>query len=198
MATVEILIEGYARAEGDTIVATCTTTIIREGGKLIIVDPGIHRQLLLQKLEDAKLQLSDIDIVFMTHYHPDHVFNAALFEHAQIIDGDTVYKDDLETFYEGTIPGTSIAVIPTPGHAHEHATPLVETEDGVVAVAQDVFWWMDGEQDTSSREALLSLKDPFAKDMAELRKSREKVLAVADQIIPGHGKMFENKFKTAK
>jgi glyoxylase-like metal-dependent hydrolase (beta-lactamase superfamily II) len=35
--------------------------------------------------------------------------------------------------------------------------------------------------------------DPLAEDAEALRKSREKVLAIARWIIPGHGSMFEVK-----
>lgn len=195
MSKVKIIIEGYAREEGDAIVATCSTVLIEDSGKKIIVDPGINKNLLLRKLKENGLAVKDFDIVFMTHYHPDHILNVGLFEKSQIMDGDTIYSEDVETFYEKKIPGTEIEVLETPGHASEHASPVVKTDDGIVVVAQDVFWWMDGEQDTSSREALIELEDPFGKDMDELKKSREKVLKIADWIIPGHGKMFENEFK---
>lgn len=198
MAIVKVLIEGYARAQGDAIVASCTTTLIEDNGKKILVDPGINRDLLDRKLSANNLRYADIDIVFMSHYHPDHILLVALFNTSTLVDGDTVYEKDIETSYEEIIPGTSVKVIKTPGHAYEHATPLVETEKGIVAVAQDVFWWMVGKQDTSSKEALMNHKDPFAKDMGELRKSREKVLEIADWIIPGHGRMFVNKFKNTK
>jgi len=198
MAEVKILIEGYARKEGDSIIASCTTTLIRDADRKILVDPGINKKLLIQSLKANDLQLEDIDIVFMSHYHPDHILLVSLFENSLIMDGDTVYKDDIETFYEDLIPETTVKVIKTPGHAHEHATPLVETDKGIIAVAQDVFWWMDGEQDTSSLDILLNHEDPYAKDFAELQKSRKKVLELADWIVPGHGKMFRNQFKSEK
>jgi len=50
MAEFKILIEGYARKEGDIEVASCTTTLIKENNFNIIVDPGMNRNLLLKSL----------------------------------------------------------------------------------------------------------------------------------------------------
>lgn len=52
------------------------------------------------------------------------------------------------------------------------------------AVAQDIFWWMDGEQDVGSREMLLNLEDPYVQDMDKLIESRKNILKLADWIIP--------------
>jgi len=41
MAEVKVLIEGYAREEGDSEVASSTTTLIRNKDLKIIVDPGM-------------------------------------------------------------------------------------------------------------------------------------------------------------
>ena len=194
MIKVKILIEGYATKQKDGWIASSTTTLIEDSGKKIIVDPGINRKLLLNKLKAESLTPKDIDIVFMTHYHPDHIFLCSIFENALVVDGDTIYKDDKETEYEGNIPGTILKVILTPGHAHEHASILAETKEGKVVVAADLFWWTDKQkQRTDNLEELINRSDPFVKDMQALKTSRKKVLEIADFIIPGHGKMFKVK-----
>ncbi len=120
------------------------------------------------------------------------MFLSSIFEKAVTYDGDTIYEKDTETEYEGKIPGTNIDVFPTPGHAHEHAALLVNTEKRKVVVAADVFWWMENEeQKTDDRDILINRKDPFTKDKKALKESRKKVLEVADWIIPGHGKIFK-------
>ena len=58
-------------------------------------------------------------------------------------------------------------------------------------VAGDVFWWWSDEEQRTNREGLLGREDPYVKDAAALKKSREELLALADYIIPGHGKMFQ-------
>ena len=90
------------------------------------------------------------------------------------------------------VPGTDIEIIHTPGHDMFHCTFLVKTEKyGKVAIAADVFWWADGEEQKTDKESLLNRKDPYAKNEEQLLESRKKVLEVADYIIPGHGKMFK-------
>ncbi len=54
----------------------------------------------------------------------------------------------------------------------------VTTTDGVVTLTQ--LWWTgDGPAD-----------DPYAPDRDQLRAQRERVLAVADLVVPGHGPAF--------
>ncbi|MFQ5493061.1 MAG: hypothetical protein ACE5DX_02805 [Candidatus Dojkabacteria bacterium] len=86
-------------------------------------------------------------------------------------------------------------MLPTPGHAHEHTALVVEVNGKVYVVAEDVFWWWDGEQKSNTVKDLMELEDPFVKDKEALKRSRKKVLEIADFIIPGHGVMFRNPAK---
>ena len=70
------------------------------------------------------------------------------------------------------------------------AVEKVETSRGKIAVAGDVLWWQEQQEQKIDRQQLIDKTDPFVKNMAELRASREKLLNCADFIIPGHGKMF--------
>lgn len=199
MTKYKVLIDGYAKETDSGWLATSTTTLIEDGGRRIIVDPGINKKLLLEKLKDESFSTKDIDMVFMTHYHPDHILLVSLFENATFHDGSTIYENDLETEFDGNIPGTDIKVIATPGHAHEHASLVFESEEGTVVIAADVFWWMTNEEQvTDNYDLLMNKKDPFTKDLDALISSRKKVLEIADVIIPGHGKVFVNKFKGKK
>jgi len=189
MAIVKLLVQGYARKRGKNYQATPNTTLVVDSGKRIIVDPGCNPQKLLAGLANAGLKPKDIDFVFLTHYHVDHVLNVRLFPDAPVLDKDKVYKGDLEYFYKDKIPGTQVEVVPTPGHAKEHACLLVNTAEGVIAVAGDLWWWEDGKQKTDAK-SLLSLKDPSVTDYAVMLKSRRKILQRADWVIPGHGKAF--------
>lgn len=197
MSTFKILIQGYAIKKPDGWLASSTTVLIQDSGKNILVDPGINKSLLLAQLEASGLNIADIDIIFMTHYHPDHNLLTALFDHAQILDGGTIYSQDKESEYSDTIPGTNLKVIPTPGHAHEHASIIfTHKTKGTVAVAADLFWWTDDEkQKTEDPQILINRDDPFTTDRQALIRSRKKVLAIADYIIPGHGHIFKNPAK---
>lgn len=192
MTKLNVIIEGYAKEIKGGWKATSTTVFLESNKKKIIVDPGIHKVLLLDELKKKDIKQEDIDIVFITHYHPDHAYLASLFEKSYLIDGDTIFKGDIETGYKEQIPETEIKVIPTPGHSYEHCSLLVGTKKGSIVIAGDVFWWMDNEkQDVTSINNLLGRDDPFAVDKKELLTSREKILKQADFVIPGHGEMFK-------
>lgn len=164
---VKVLIKGYAKKTKTGWLASSTTTLIEDSGKKIIVDPGINKKLLLKKLQKEGLRPNNIDIVFMTHYHPDHAFLASIFAKAKVLDGDTIYEDDKEVSYKNKIPGTNLEVILTPGHAHEHASLLIKTAKGNIVIAGDVFWWTDEEkQKTDDIETLINKEDPFTKDFS--------------------------------
>lgn len=193
MTSFKILIPGYATQTDTGWLASSTTTLIRDSNKTILVDPGANKKLLLENLKEENLTPSDIDIVFLTHHHLDHALLIALFDNAIICDGETIYQKDLETEYEGQILGTTIRVMPTPGHAYEQASLIMDTDQGKVVVAADLFWWTDDQkQIVDDAEILIHREDPFTKDWDALIESRQKVLAIADWIIPGHGHIFKN------
>lgn len=191
MAEVKILIEGYAREEDGVWFASPATVLIKNNGLNILVDPGANEGLLLKSLEKEGIKPEDIDIIFLTHYHPDHILNIRLFPGKDIYDNNTIYSGDKSVDYSGNIPNTSIQVIDTPGHASEHCSLLVRTEKGRIIIAGDVFWWLDSEEQKTDRESLISHEDPYVKNKRELIESRKKILDMADYIIPGHGKMFK-------
>ncbi len=189
----KILIEGYAKETDGGWLASSTVSLIKGENFNLVVDPGANKALLIKALIQERLEVDDINIVFMTHYHPDHILNVSIFDKAKIMDGETIYENDKETSFEGDLPGTSIQVLKTPGHAHEHSTLLIETSQGKIAICSDLFWWLDSEtQKTGSYEELLNKEDLFVKDFESLKRSRKLVLERADWIIPGHGKMFKN------
>lgn len=201
MSKYKILIQGYAHAGEDDrhFFASPSTVLIYSNDKKVLIDPGADKEKLLKGLEEEGLKPEDIDIVFITHWHPDHVLNIRLFPNLDVIDSTTIWKDNGEEFFPNdtktieVIPGTDIKVIPTPGHSPEHVSILIETiDEGIVCIAQDVFWWVDGEQKSDSEKELMDLDDPFMSDKEALLESRKKVLELADWIIPGHGKKFRN------
>ena len=194
MNKVKVLIEGYAHAGSNgTYVASPSCTLVISNSKKVLVDPGANQELLLKNLKKEKLTPNDIDIIFLSHYHPDHFLAIRLFPNHNIIDGEMIWSKDKEINHEGKIIGTEIEIIKTPGHSPEHASLLVVTKEyGTVCIAQDLFWWEDGKQRTEHVNDLLNLKDPYAYDLKILKQSRKKILKIADWIIPGHGKMFKN------
>jgi len=193
MAKIKILIKGYAKEKYGEEFASSTTTLIRENNLNIIVDPGINKEALLGGLAKEGLKTGDINFVIVTHTHLDHSLLSGIFENAKILDNDDIYSFDGKiSGHEGKIPNTDIEIIKTPGHDQFHCSVLVETEDlGKVVIAGDVFWWTDEEEQKTDKQNLLEHEDPYVKDKKALKESRERILNLADYIIPGHGEMFK-------
>ncbi len=186
-----ILIQGYAHERDGVLIASPTTVLIESGGLKILVDPGANPQRLLDALKKEDLTPDDIDVVFVTHHHLDHVLNIRLFPHKDIYDGVSINRGDRIMAYSGSLPDTDVAVIPTPGHTEEHWSLHMKTRCGHVVVAGDVFWWYDDEKQEIDRESLITHEDLYAQDQKALRASRKKLLEIADYLIPGHGRPFE-------
>ena len=179
MATVEVLHPGFVDERG----VGSTVSLVVDGGARIVVDPGMvaDREDILGPLRDRGLAPEDVTHVFLTHHHPDHTVNAALFPNAAVVDSWATYRATEWTDHAGDGHRLSpqVTLVLTPGHSAEDATLLVDTDDGVVACTH--LWW---------REDRTPEIDPRAADQAALDGSRARVLGLADIVIPGHGPAF--------
>ncbi|MDD2753578.1 MAG: MBL fold metallo-hydrolase [Candidatus Portnoybacteria bacterium] len=183
MVEVKVLIEGYTSADSGEEKICATISLIKDGDNKIVVDPGVleNQKMLVDKLKEGGLSISDITAVFLTHSHIDHYRNIGMFPEAKTLeyyglwDRNTV-RDYQEQFSE------NIRIIKTPGHSYDALTFLVKTADGVVAVCGDVFWEKD-----------LPEEDIYASDKEKLKESRKIVLESADWIIPGHAGIYKAK-----
>jgi glyoxylase-like metal-dependent hydrolase (beta-lactamase superfamily II) len=181
-ARVFVLHEGYVREDSGGDRVGSTVTLILDGGRVIVVDPGMvaGRAGLLAALAARGPGPGDVTDLVFSHHHPDHTVNAALFPMATIHDHWASYAGDLWT---GREPGDfeltpSVRLIATPGHTAEDITTLAATPDGVYACTH-AWWGPDG-----------PAADPLATDPAALAASRARILAVASVIVPGHGPAF--------
>ena len=195
MVELKVLVKGYAYNKEGIEHASSTTTLIKENGINIIIDPGMNRGLLLEALKKEGLSLKEIKFVVLTHTHIDHCLLAGIFEKAKIIDNSSIYSfEGTIKDHDGKIPETNIRIINTPGHDPFHCSVLVNDEKlGKVAICGDVFWWPNNEEQKTDTKSLIDRKDPYTKSESQLIKSRKKILELADYIIPGHGKMFKVK-----
>ncbi len=182
-AKVEILIIGYYTSEGPYGHACSTITLIEDKDLKIVVDPGTlsDPMVLIDALKKRNLLLDDINVVFITHSHLDHYKYVGLFPEAKILDYWGWWQGDLwsENESDGII-NDNIKLIKTPGHSEDSMTLLVKTEKGTIAICGDVFFKKNYPKD-----------DPYASDQLLLKKSRQKLLEIADFIIPGHGDIFK-------
>ena len=181
-AQVFVLHEGYAREEGDADRVGSTVTLIVDGGRVIVVDPGMvsGREALLSALAAHVASPAAVTDVVFSHHHPDHTLNAALFPAAVVHDHWASYDGDRWTGREpGDFPLTpSVRLIATAGHTAEDITTLAATSGDVYACTH-AWWGPAGPAD-----------DPLATDQGALHQSRARILEVATVIVPGHGPAF--------
>jgi len=191
MNKIKVLISGYARQIENGWLASSTVTLVRSNGKNIIIDPGCNRNKLIKELSRNNLKTADIGFVLLTHGHTDHTLLAGIFENAKVLTSEEIYDNDNQVEHNNIIKGTDLKIIQTPGHSPEHCSLVVPADEGIYVVAGDVFWWTDDER----QEIDIEKEDqahPEEVNMNKLIESRKRILAVADYIIPGHGKIIKN------
>jgi glyoxylase-like metal-dependent hydrolase (beta-lactamase superfamily II) len=177
-AELTVLAEGYA----DERVAS-TVVLVRQDDAVVVVDPGMvaSREVILGPLRDVGVSVDDVTDVVISHHHPDHTMNVALFPRARVHDFQAVYSADIwdDRPAEGYRLAPSVWLLETPGHTPQDVTTMVHTESGLVACTH-LWWSADG-----------PAEDPYAPDRDQLRASRERVLALApSMVVPGHGAAF--------
>jgi glyoxylase-like metal-dependent hydrolase (beta-lactamase superfamily II) len=179
VTSVHLLHAGYA----DHGRVGSSVVLVRDGDALIVVDPGMvaRRSLILDPLRDLGVAAEAVTHVFLSHHHPDHTVNIALFPNAEVVDFWARYRDDLWLDHDGDgyRLGANSELWLTPGHTEEDATLVVTADDGVYAMTH--LWW---------REDRSPEVDPLAADQPAIERGRARVLAAADFVIPGHGAAF--------
>ena len=189
MAEVLVLAEGYVH-EGDDLRVASTVSMVLDGDSVVVIDPGMvaDRALILDAARALGVEPAAVTDVVFSHHHPDHTVNVALFANARIHDVMATYHNDrwVDHEAEGFQVSPSVRLLKTPGHTREDITTLVDTDEGVVAFTH-LWWSAEGPAD-----------DPYTHDREELRRQRERVLGLADRIVPGHGEAFRPQESTPR
>ena len=176
-AKVEVLFRGYASSG-----VASTVTYVEDGRFRAVVDPGMvpTRASILSPLRQCGVSPERVTDVILSHHHPDHTLNVALFPNATVHDFWATYRGDRwhSRPAEGCRLARSVVLLETPGHTPQDITTLVGTPEGVVALTH--LWW----------NVRGPTPDPLASDERRLERARRRVLSVADRIIPGHGAPF--------
>jgi glyoxylase-like metal-dependent hydrolase (beta-lactamase superfamily II) len=179
LATLHLLQVGSIRDEH----VTGTISLIFDGDARMVVDPGMvpDRAALIERLSGHGLKPGDVTHVLLTHHHPDHTLNVALFPNADVVDAWAVYRGDLWIDHEGDgfRPTPHVRLLATPGHTQQDVSWLVETGEGVIACTH-VWWRADRTPDI----------DPYASDQSALELSRRRILEIASVVVPGHDRPF--------
>ena len=205
MAKVETISQGFSLGTDQGNLAFCGVTLV-EGSKRILVDVAHNgrRTLLLDRLKERGLRPDDIDYVFLTHSHWDHMLNIDLFPNAKVLihplereyvkqplDTDwatTGYTSlilestQLQEVRGGDELDDGVSVIETPGHSRGSMALLVRSDDATLAISGDAL------------PNALSVKSGLPRivfwDETEARASIRRLLDTAATFYPGHDRPF--------
>ena len=174
--------------------AVCTCTLITGGAFRLLVDPSWAEASAMARELDRRtgLKPGDIQGVFVTHDHGDHVAGLAHFPEARwlaapgvagILNAAGVLPRRIEGV-TGRLYDT-VDILPLPGHTKTHHGLRFECDGLSVVIAGDAV---------ATRDFFLERRSFFnAADFDEARRTMEAMAAMADIIVPGHDNYFVNR-----
>jgi glyoxylase-like metal-dependent hydrolase (beta-lactamase superfamily II) len=204
---IDLLIPGLPAKTDHFLFGICSLLLLRGAGRTILFDTGPFRirPLLIQTLASHGLTPADIDTVFLTHLHWDHVENLDLFGHAEILTPRAEFDyaaaprpTDWGTppYVRSMLEGMRVTLLPDveqelfpgvrtltlPGHSVGLQGLVVDTEDGRAVLASDALW--------SARDVVRAVPDVAFFDPAKAQASLDKAIAAGDVFYPGHDRPF--------
>lgn len=95
MAEFHVLHEGYLSDDDERVGST--TSLARQGDTVVVIDPGLARSRAAILDPPAALGHAPQDVtdVVISHHHPDHTLNVALFPATRVHDHWAIDRDDL-------------------------------------------------------------------------------------------------------
>ena len=197
--------------------AHATTTLIRDAGRTILVDPSLPAELLAYRLgERAGLKPEQIDAVFLTSFRPTHRLALGLFDRAEWLineDEKSAVTQHLETLAE-QLRGERAAdgqgefdpaevnaerdLIARIKPAPDRLTPSVHLFPSPGPTVGSAALLIAGLKTTIIAGDAVLTRDHFENarifdrsvDAAAAQKSFADIVEVADAIIPGHDNLF--------
>jgi len=172
-----------------------TSALVEVADVRIVVDPSWPPEQMAEILDRRRgIRPDQIDFVFLTHRHGDHLGGLDAFPTARRIiaarelklwqgEGDDPPSPIAESFLpaEEHLP-KEIELLPTPGHTPGHASLKFEADGLRVVIAGDAVM---------TRE-FFEADEPFhnAVDMNQAVESIRLIRRAADLVVPGHGNCF--------
>lgn len=201
-----ILLPGLPLSSERGALGWSTVTLVRTGGRIILIDTGSFgdRALLLSRLEDEKIRPADVDLVFLTHFHFDHVLNFDLFEDAvfRLSEREMKYVKDeefrragdpyvpfavfdkidprIEPFAEGAEVAPGIRAVGLPGHTPGLCGYLLEEKRILIA----------GDGVKNAWEFIRKVPPPAFGSRDDALESYRRAASCTSIIIPGHDRPF--------
>jgi glyoxylase-like metal-dependent hydrolase (beta-lactamase superfamily II) len=190
-----------------------TTSLVRAGKSIILVDPGLPGAALAARLyERTGLQPSAIDMVFLTTLQPDHWAGIALFDQATIHAHEReieFFEQTLQTYRENNAAearsdaviaaGESllsllkpapddlvagVGIFPLFGHTPGACGLILASPTSTTVIAGDAVASID--------HFLAGQVLPDARNVTEAQEAFAEVYEIADLIVPGHDNVFAN------
>jgi N-acyl homoserine lactone hydrolase len=182
--------------------------LIRHDDQAMVWDTGFSAQLkgqerdmgdlvarmertLVEQLAQVGIEPGDVDVVGISHMHPDHTGQAAQFPNAQLVIGkadfeQTAGKDDpfgpwrgegkrvtLATADHDVFGDGSVVALHLPGHTPNHLALLVKLAGGPVLLSGDLYHSTDAREKRGV--------PPFNTDRAQTLASMDKFEKVASE-----------------
>ncbi len=171
--------------------AICTSTLITGEAFCMLVDPpyGDAEQMTSELFRRTGLQVTDVDTVFLTHHHGDHVVGLPHFSHATWLAAPEVaHLLNESDKFEKTIEAADaqlfgcIDMIHTPGHTLSHHSLAFDWHGYRVLIAADAamtpdFW--------ANRQGYFN-----SVDFDAAARTIEMLSNTADIVVPGHDNYF--------
>ncbi len=190
-----------------------TTTLIRSGKRVILVDPGLPATALAARLyERTGLKPEQIDTVFLTNFRPSHRAGLALFTKAKKLIGEIeqqhtrqylermigqapeedidrrLLSEELNLLESLGVADDQIAsqvdLFPLPGYTPGNCGLLLKLPTVTVMLAGDAVPTQD--------HFLAGQVLPDAYDIKQAQEALGEIYEIADLIIPGHDNVFMN------
>jgi len=206
MAKVHTVLEGANFGTDQGIVGFCGVFLIQSDSVNILFDTGHvgRRTALEEALDKMGVAPHEIDYVFLSHAHWDHVQNIDIFPNAEFLlspkelkYAHTPHRNDWSTpmwtgvvldtvstraVDDGDVIASGVEVIGVPGHSPGSLALSVETEHGTACLAGDALHFASVAQ---------TKKNPTVFwDDALATESIERLIRRADVLYPGHDRPF--------
>jgi glyoxylase-like metal-dependent hydrolase (beta-lactamase superfamily II) len=181
--------------------AICTSTLVRDGARAIVVDPSLPPDQMAKTLYNRSgLRPDAIGAVFITHAHGDHFVGIECFpdakwymsatELARLRVGENGRDRELARRILPAEPDfvRGVDLLALPGHTDGTTALLFDSADGRVAVCGDAVM---------TRDFFRARRGYFnSMDFESAKASIERLAAAADIIVPGHDNYFIGERRT--
>ena len=204
---IDLLVPGLPAKADHFLFGICSLLLLRGHGRTILFDTGPFRvrPLLTRMLGEHGLTCADIDTVFLTHLHWDHVENLDLFSHAEIMTPRTEFEyaaapraNDWGTppYVREIMQGMNLTLLPEeeseilpgvrtlllPGHSVGLQGLLIDSGGERSVLASDALW--------SARDVTRAVPDVAFFDPQKAQNSLDRAVSCGDVFYPGHDRPF--------